>query len=88
MKIWITSPDESSWRCWGCLAKQKKAEGRPCLPLRPLEKGRSNMKAEYLTKLFSERVVRAWNKLLSKVVQSPSLEVLKNHANVVPGDTV
>jgi len=38
--------------------------------------------------LFPERVVRPWPRLPREVVESPSLEGLKNHVDVALGDMV
>ena len=39
-------------------------------------------------KFFSERAVLQWHKLPREVVESPSLEVLKNHGDVALKDVV
>lgn len=43
---------------------------------------------DFRKKLFSERVVRYWNRLPTEVVESLSLEVVKNHGDMTPRNIV
>lgn len=51
-----------------------------------LQQGRSSL--DFRKDLFSERVVRQWQRLHREVVESPSLDVFKSHGDVALMDVV